>query len=37
MIPDSEFVPKELSVNVVQWPMDKHIERGVKMPIIKLN
>lgn len=37
MIPDSEFVPKEMATNVVQWPMPKHIERGVKMPIIKLN
>ena len=36
-IPKSEFIPKEIAVNVVIWPMDKHIERGVKMPIIKLN
>ena len=37
LIPNgSEFIPKEMAVNVVIWPMDKHIERGIKMPIIKL-
>ena len=32
-----KYVPKEIAVNVVEWPLQKHIDRGVKMPIIKLN
>jgi|TARA_B100001093_G_C26602802_1_gene916683 hypothetical protein len=36
-IPNAKYVPKEIAVNVVEWPLQKHIDRGVKMPIIKLN
>ena len=35
-IPNSDWIPKELAVNLAIFPMDKHIKRGYKMPVIQL-
>ena len=35
-IPNSDFIPKELAVNVVIFPMEKQIKRGKQMPMIRL-
>ena len=35
-IPGSDFIPKELAVNLAIFPMEKQIKKGKQMPVIKL-
>ena len=35
-IHNSEFIPKELAVNLISFPMEKQIKRGKPMPVIRL-
>ena len=35
-IPNSDFIPKELAVNLAVFPMEKQIKRGKQMPMIRL-